>query len=67
MIEGIVKEKGTCAGAVIPILQAIQETYNYLPEEALRHVCEISEITAAQIIGVASFYSQFRFAWLRHP
>ncbi len=47
--------------AVIPILQAIQEKYNYLPEEALRRVCEISEITPAQIVGVASFYSQFRF------
>jgi NADH:ubiquinone oxidoreductase subunit F (NADH-binding)/NADH:ubiquinone oxidoreductase subunit E len=33
----------------------------YLPEEALRRVCEISEITAARIVGVASFYSQFRF------
>ena len=46
---------------MIPVLQAIQERYNYLPEEALRRVCEISEITPAQIVGVASFYSQFRF------
>ena len=28
--------------------------------EALRRVCETSEITPAQIAGVASFYSQFR-------
>jgi len=60
-IDAIVEELGTQQRSVIPILQAIQERYNYLPEEALRRVCEISDITAAQIVGVASFYSQFRF------
>ena len=60
-IEEIVNELGTEPRAVIPILQAIQGRYNYLPEEALRRVCEITEITPGQIVGVASFYSQFRF------
>lgn len=60
-IDAIVKVRGGGREAVIPVLQAIQEKYNYLPEEALRRVCDISEITAAQIVGVASFYSQFRF------
>ncbi|NND08575.1 MAG: 4Fe-4S binding protein [Saprospiraceae bacterium] len=45
---------------VIPILQAIQKKYNYLPEEALRRVCDYTQITPEQIISVASFYSQFR-------
>jgi NADH-quinone oxidoreductase subunit F len=62
-IDAIVQEQGGAQHAVIPVLQAIQERYNYLPEEALRRVCEVSEITPAQIVGVASFYSQFRF----HP
>ena len=60
-IDGIVEELGTESHAVIPILQAIQGRYNFLPEEALKRVCELSEITPAQIVGVASFYSQFRF------
>ena len=60
-IDGIVEELGTQQRSVIPVLQAIQKKHNYLPEEALRRVCEISEITPAQIVGVASFYSQFRF------
>jgi NADH:ubiquinone oxidoreductase subunit F (NADH-binding)/NADH:ubiquinone oxidoreductase subunit E len=60
-IDKIVQQLGGARHAVIPVLQAIQEKYNYLPEEALRRVCEISEITPAQIVGVASFYSQFRF------
>ncbi len=57
----MVEELGKQPGAVIPVLQAIQKKYNFLPEEALRRVCEISDITPAQIVGVASFYSQFRF------
>jgi len=60
-IDAMVEELGGGQSSVIPILQAIQEKYNYLPEEALRRVCENSEITPAQIVGVASFYSQFRF------
>ena len=60
-IDAIVQELGGAQHDVIPVLQAIQKRYNYLPEETLRRVCEISEITPAQIVGVASFYSQFRF------
>lgn len=60
-IDAMVEELGRQQKSVIPILQSIQEKYNYLPEEALRRVCEISDITPAQIVGVASFYSQFRF------
>jgi len=60
-IDEIVQRLGGKRHDVIPVLQAIQEKYNYLPEEALRRVCDISEITPAQIVGVASFYSQFRF------
>ncbi len=58
--DAIVEKFGTKQNAVIPILQAIQEEYRYLPEEALRRVCEITDITPASISGVASFYSQFR-------
>ena len=60
-IDQIIEVTGTSGSAVIPILQAIQKKYNYLPEEALRRVCEITEITPELIIGVASFYAQFRF------
>ncbi len=61
-IDIIVSENGTEKTALIPILQSIQREFNYLPEEALRRVSEISKIKPAEIIGVASFYSQFRLA-----
>ncbi|MDP3433086.1 MAG: NAD(P)H-dependent oxidoreductase subunit E, partial [Bacteroidota bacterium] len=59
-VDDIIAEKGVEGKSVIPILQAIQDTFNYLPEEALKYVCEKTEITPEQIVGVASFYSQFR-------
>ncbi len=61
IIDKIVEKKGSDPDAVIPILRAIQETYNYLPETALRRVCEITRITPASITGVSTFYPGFRF------
>ena len=41
-------------------VQAIQDRYRYLPEAALRRVCEVTDITPAAIAGVSTFYTQFR-------
>jgi NADH:ubiquinone oxidoreductase subunit F (NADH-binding)/NADH:ubiquinone oxidoreductase subunit E len=59
-VEDVVEKVGTKTSDIIPILHAIQKEYNYLPEEALRRVCEITDITPASITGVSTFYSQFR-------
>jgi NADH-quinone oxidoreductase subunit F len=59
-IESIVQAEGRSPEAVIPILQAIQTEYRYLPGEALERVCELTDIAPATIEGVATFYSQFR-------
>ncbi len=60
VVDTIVQTAGRGPEAVIPILQAIQAEYRYLPDDALRRACEISRITPAQIAGVATFYGQFR-------
>lgn len=60
IVDLIVEEKGKSPESVIPVLQAIQDKFNYLPENALKRVCEVSEITQAQITGISTFYSQFR-------
>ena len=60
--DDAVARLGRKPDAVIPILQALQDHYGYLPEEALRRVCEASDITPAAITGVASFYDMFRFS-----
>ncbi len=45
---------------VIPLLQALQDEFGYLPSDALERIYERTEINRAQVISVASFYSQFR-------
>ncbi len=59
-VDELVAEHGRSREAAIPILQAIQTHYRYLPDEALRRIAELTEITPAQIAGTASFYAQFR-------
>ena len=59
-VDRLVEEIGTTADRVIPILQAIQKEFGFLPEEALKRVCEVSDIKAGTLHGIATFYSQFR-------
>ena len=61
IVDRVVEQTGRTRSAVIPILQGLQAELRYLPEDALRRVCEITEITPADIVGVATFYDQFRF------
>ncbi len=59
-VEEILESTGRGPEAVIAILQAIQSRYRYLPNDALKKVCEASAITPARIAGVSTFYGQFR-------
>jgi len=60
IVNQIVAKRGTSVDAAIPILQDIQQEFNYLPEEALKQVCKTTEITPARITGISTFYTQFR-------
>jgi len=44
---------------LIMILQAIQKTYNYLPNPALSYLAVKIGVPVSQIYGVATFYSTF--------
>jgi hypothetical protein len=59
-VDDLVERFGRGREAAIPILQAIQSRYRHLPDDVLRRVCELTEITPAQIEGTSSFYAQFR-------
>ena len=48
-------------GALIPILQGIQDAHAYLAPEAIEMVARHLEIPAGEVYGVATFYNQFRF------
>jgi NADH-quinone oxidoreductase subunit E len=47
---------------LIPILQAVQEEYRYLPEEVLTYIATSLGVTPARVFGVATFYAHFALA-----
>ena len=47
--------------SLIPLLQRTQETFGYLPKEALEEISSYLEIPLTRVLGVATFYAQFRF------
>ena len=59
-VDDAVKRLGSASEQAIPILQALQSHYRYLPEPALRRVCELTGIPPATLAGVSTFYAQFR-------
>ncbi len=52
------KHKGQ-QGALMPILNELQDVFGYLPEGALKEVSKAIDIPYAEIYGVATFYSRF--------
>lgn len=46
-------------GATMPVLQAAQEIFGYLPEEVQIMVAEGLDIPLSEVYGVVSFYAQF--------
>jgi len=59
-VDGLVARYGRSREAAIPMLQAVQDHFRYLPDTVLRRICEQTDITPAQIAGTSSFYAQFR-------
>lgn len=55
----IVDQNGRNAARLIPILQAVQSEYRYLPEEILTFIATSLGISPARVFGVATFYSLF--------
>ena len=47
------------AGATMPVLQAAQDIFGYLPEEVQIMIAEGLDIPLSEVYGVASFYAQF--------
>ena len=46
-------------GALIPILQAAQTAYGYLPAEVLKLIAGRLGVSLGKVYGVATFYAQF--------
>jgi len=55
----ILEKHGRKPSRLVPILQAVQEEYRYLPTEVLTYVATALDISPARVFGVATFYSHF--------
>jgi NADH:ubiquinone oxidoreductase subunit E len=60
IVDAIVAKLGTSPEMAIPVLQAVQETYRYIPFEAVERIAATTQMTEAQLFGIATFYAQFR-------
>jgi NADH-quinone oxidoreductase subunit E len=55
----ILEENKFDKSKLIPILQAVQEEYRYLPEEVLAFISSSLNISPAKVYGVATFFAHF--------
>jgi NADH-quinone oxidoreductase subunit E len=56
---GILERFGHKPTMLIPILQAVQEEYRYLPEEVLNFIAATLDLPPARVFGAATFYAHF--------
>jgi NADH-quinone oxidoreductase subunit E len=61
LLEDTLKEYQNVKGSLITILQHAQAIYGYLPIDVIYHIAERTGSTPAKVLGVATFYTQFRF------
>ncbi len=59
-VIGIVKKYTDQKGALIPILQEIQDNFGYISKETIETISKNSKYAESDIFGVVTFYSQFK-------
>jgi len=57
--EEIIEKYRDKKGALIPLLQEIEGTYGYVPEESIGLVSKELSIFPVEIYGILTFYTQF--------
>ena len=60
LLEPVLAQYTETKGSLITILQHAQEIYGYLPQDVVRRISERTGVKPAKIMGVATFYTQFR-------
>ena len=58
-LREVIRQYKDIPGATMPIMQAAQDIYGYLPEEVQIIIAEELDIPLSEVYGVASFYAQF--------
>ena len=60
LIEDVLVSYQDISGSLITILQKAQDIYGFLPVDVIYHVAARTGSTPAKVMGVATFYTQFR-------
>ena len=60
LIEPVLEHYAEVPGSLIAILQETQDLYGYLPMDVMERIAQRCDTPIATIIGVATFYAQFR-------
>ena len=60
LLNDVMRDVENVPENLITILQKAQSIYGYLPKDVMYFVAERLKITPAEVVGVATFYSQFR-------
>lgn len=61
LLDEVLAKYKNVRGSLITILQKAQEIYGYLPTDVIYHIANETGSTPAKVMGVATFYTQFRF------
>jgi NADH-quinone oxidoreductase subunit E len=60
LLEKVFHEFDGDSHALVAILQRAQEIYGHLPIDVIYRIAERQGVSPAKVLGVATFYSQFR-------
>lgn len=60
LLDGVLNSYGGDSGNLITVLQKAQDIYGYIPTDVVYYIAEKMGSTPAKVMGVATFYTQFR-------
>jgi len=60
LLEHTLTDYSGVPGSLITVLQKAQDIYGYLPVDVMYHIAEQMSVPPAKVMGVATFYTQFR-------
>ena len=58
-MQEIIEKYRDIPGAIVPVLQGISNTFNYLPEPALRYTARVMDKPMSELYRLATFYNAF--------
>jgi NADH:ubiquinone oxidoreductase subunit E len=62
LLQSILAKHRDEKGALLPILKDVQHEYGYVSPEAINAIADFLRLSAAQVVGVLTFYNEFTTA-----